>query len=177
MPDIRERVEEDRGLLKKIQGYIPGYKGYREREDLRIADSLLREQLANQMDSVVDSVQRTREILSKNMEMDLLNDIGELNNGMEALANKIRHAEQGYSGFSAGIRIEQQELANLYDFDLNLLQIIDILMSKSNKLEGLTMNKSVEVPNSIRDLKKEVQRFEELLDRRIETISNIAVRR
>src|SRR5256885_16816857 len=45
MPDIRDRVEQDRGLLKKIQLAIPGYAGYRRREDIRAADNLLRIQL------------------------------------------------------------------------------------------------------------------------------------
>jgi len=52
MPDIRDRVEQDRGLLKKIQLVIPGYAGYRRREDIRAADNLLRIQLANQLKGV-----------------------------------------------------------------------------------------------------------------------------
>src|SRR2546428_367087 len=51
MPDIRDRVEQDRGLLKKIQLVIPGYAGYRRREDIRAAGNLLRIQLANQLKS------------------------------------------------------------------------------------------------------------------------------
>jgi len=42
MPDIRERVEEDKGILKKIQSFIPGFRGYRRKEDLRDADRMLR---------------------------------------------------------------------------------------------------------------------------------------
>ena len=52
MPDIRERVEEDRGLIKKIQLKIPGYAGYRRREDIRNADILLRNQVADQVKKV-----------------------------------------------------------------------------------------------------------------------------
>ena len=41
-PDIRGTVEDNRGLLKKIQIIVPGFSGYREKEDLRAADELLR---------------------------------------------------------------------------------------------------------------------------------------
>ena len=49
MVDLRSKVEDDRGLLKKIELLIPGFRGYREREDLRAADSLLRQQLAGRV--------------------------------------------------------------------------------------------------------------------------------
>jgi len=40
MTDLRTKVEEDRGLLKKIELFLPGFRGYRKKEDLRAADSL-----------------------------------------------------------------------------------------------------------------------------------------
>ncbi|HSV42580.1 MAG TPA: hypothetical protein VLH13_04130, partial [Methanomassiliicoccales archaeon] len=49
MPDIRQKVEEDRGLLKKIQMIIPGYRGYRIREDLRDSDKMLRMELSKRL--------------------------------------------------------------------------------------------------------------------------------
>src|SRR5207302_905201 len=61
MPDIRDRVEQDRGILKKIQLMIPGYSGYRRREDIRAADNLLRIQLANQMKSVRGDLEEIRD--------------------------------------------------------------------------------------------------------------------
>lgn len=39
--DLRSKVEDDRGMLTKIQLGIPGFRGYRQKEDLRIADSRL----------------------------------------------------------------------------------------------------------------------------------------
>ena len=176
MSDIRGTVTEDQGLLKKIQLVIPGYKGYREREDLRVADSLLRNQLANEMDNVVESVKRSREELTKNMEMDLMNDVGELVNNMDAMANKIRHAQQGYSGFSADLRIEQQELNHLYHWDLSLLEIIEVLKSKTMGLEEQVIQKSDDVKTSIRELKLDVNKFNELFKRRIETITGISIK-
>ena len=49
MTDLRDKVESDRGIIKMIQLVIPGYRGYRIKEDLRIADRLLREELANRL--------------------------------------------------------------------------------------------------------------------------------
>jgi hypothetical protein len=59
MVDLRERVKEDRGLLKKLEMAIPGFRGYRKREDLRIADSLLRKQLANNLGDIREKIEQT----------------------------------------------------------------------------------------------------------------------
>ena len=40
MADIRQRVQEEQGVLKKIQMFVPGFRGYRQREDLRDADRM-----------------------------------------------------------------------------------------------------------------------------------------
>lgn len=176
MADIRQRVQDDRGIIKKIELFIPGYKGYREKEDLRIADSLLRNQLANQMQSVIESVQRSKEGLAKSMNFPLLNDIGELDNSMQALMNKIRHAQQGYSGISADIRIEQSELNRLYEWDLSLLQLTDILKQRSSELEDLVSQNSPRTKGQILDLKKETTNFVEVFQKRIDSITNITVR-
>ena len=101
MVDLRERVKEDRGLLKKLEMAIPGFRGYRKREDLRIADSLLRKQLADGLGDVKEKIELCRKDLADKMQMDLLNGIGSLMNNITSTENRLRHAEQGYTGVSA----------------------------------------------------------------------------
>src|SRR5580693_2911489 len=38
--DIRQKVDGDRGFLKRLQLLIPGFRGYRQAEDVRASDSL-----------------------------------------------------------------------------------------------------------------------------------------
>jgi len=78
MTDFRSRVEEDRGLLKKIELFIPGFKGYREREDIRAADSLLRQQLANRLGEVNKKFENCREELVRATELSLISDAGDI---------------------------------------------------------------------------------------------------
>src|SRR5215469_3113225 len=55
--DIRQTVDGDRGMLKRLQMLIPGFKGYRQGEDDRAADSLLRLQVADRVHRAVAAVQ------------------------------------------------------------------------------------------------------------------------
>src|SRR6059058_6445128 len=122
MPDIRDRVEQDRGILKKIQLMIPGYSGYRRREDIRAADNLLRIQLANQMKSVRWDLEEIRDGMAMDGKVQGLQTIGNAIFTIEGLEAKIRHAEGGYSGLSATIQIKETELDKLYEYDYAMLE-------------------------------------------------------
>src|SRR5438309_2121105 len=125
MPDIRDRVEQDRGLLKKIQLVIPGYAGYRRREDIRAADNLLRIQLANQLKGVRGDLEDIRDQMAMDGKVQGLQSIGNAIFTIEGLEAKVRHAEGGYSGLSATIQIKETELDKLYEYDYAMLDSLD----------------------------------------------------
>lgn len=125
MPDIRERVEEDRGLIKKIQLKIPGYAGYRRREDIRNADILLRNQVADQVRKVRSDLEGIRDGLAADGKYQGLQPIGNLIFQLQATEAKVRHSEGGYSGISANVRVEEPELDKLYEYDYSMLTALD----------------------------------------------------
>ena len=71
MADVRELVVTDRGWIKKIQAFLPGYQKYRNCEDLRSADNLLRQELAVRLEIVEKHVKRAREEITRSMDFDL----------------------------------------------------------------------------------------------------------
>jgi hypothetical protein len=124
MPDIRKRVEEDRGLLKRIQLHVPGFAGYRRKEDLRASDNLLRVQLAKRLGEVRDGLEECRRVLVAEYDTDELEDIGGLINKLQTLEGKVRHAEQGYTGISPAVRIEEATLEHLYEYDWAMIDYV-----------------------------------------------------
>ncbi|MBI5001467.1 MAG: hypothetical protein HZB92_08105 [Euryarchaeota archaeon] len=138
MVDIRQRVEEDRGLLKRIQLLIPGFSGYRKREDLRQADSILRIQVADRLKLARSRMEEVRQALTDNYQVKALEPLGRAIFEAQELEGMIRHAEQGYSGFSPAIRVEESELNILYNYDLQLLDGIGALGGQVEQLAGAT---------------------------------------
>ncbi|MDI6856203.1 MAG: hypothetical protein QMD21_05420 [Candidatus Thermoplasmatota archaeon] len=174
--DLRKKVEEDRGLLKKIELAIPGFRGYRKREDLRIADSLLRAQLADRLKHVGTQLERCRQDLVKRMELEVLEDAARLVNNIQKTENRVRHAEQGYSGISADFRIEVEELNRLYEWDLQLLSDIDKIRAEVAGLERAILGGSrSELPLRLRAVNDVLQDFNMTFDKRIEIIGGIGV--
>ncbi len=176
MVDLRDRVKEDRGLLKKLELAIPGFRGYRKREDLRIADSLLRKQLANNLGDIKGRIEFCRQDLAKKMEMDLLNGIGALMNHITSTENRVRHAEHGYSGVSADYNIREDELNNIYEWDLSLISDIEGISNSVSSLEAtIGSGNTSEINQKIGQVENEIREFNSLFDQRIQSIGNLGI--
>lgn len=176
MVDLRDRVKEDRGLIKKLELAIPGFRGYRKREDLRIADSLLRKQLADGLGDVKEKIELCRKDLADKMEMDLLNGIGSLMNNITSTENRLRHAEQGYTGVSADYNIREDELENMYEWDLHLISDINKLSETVSVLQSTIGSKDAgAIAKKMDEVEEDIREFNSLFDKRIQTIANLGV--
>ncbi len=174
MPDIRDRVEQDRGLLKKIQLVIPGYAGYRRREDIRAADNLLRIQLANQLKGVRGDLEDIRDGMAMDGKVQGLQSIGNAIFTIEGLEAKVRHAEGGYSGLSATIRIEETELDRLYEYDYAMLESLDKAAAVVPMIRDASDPKSFEA--AVKGLREAIAGFESAWKSRTNAVTGIQVR-
>jgi len=173
MPDIRERVEADRGLLKKIQLIIPGYAGYRRREDIRAADNLLRLQLADRMKAVRGELEGVRDQMAMDGKVQGLSTIGNAIFNLTGLEGKVRHAEGGYSGLSATIRIEEKELDRLYEFDWAMLEALEKAAAVVPMVRDAADGKSFAA--SLKAFDEAVKTFEANWSMRIEAVTGTRV--
>lgn len=173
--DLRDKVEEDRGLIKKIQLCVPGFRGYRQKEDIRIADSMLRLQLADELkNNVLLPLEQTRESASRALELDLMNDLAAAISQAKTAEAKIRHAEQGYSGISPATRINTPELNTLYEYDLALLDGIraigDLAKAAFSSADAGNFNKTAD---RLREIKSGFSEFTVIFDKRSVDIAGI----
>ncbi len=176
MVDLREKVEDDRGLIKKIQLAIPGYRGYRQKEDLRIADRLLREQLADGLGIAVRDLERSRDNLVEAKELDLLEKASKLINQAQAAENRLRHAEQGYTGISPDYRIQQAQLNQMYEWDLGLIYNIDNVKGAAENLKGATAsNDKAGIDKAIDFAMDSLEKFDEIFSKRREALAGLIV--
>jgi hypothetical protein len=174
MPDIRERVEADRGLLKKIQLMIPGYAGYRRREDIRAADNILRIQLSDQIKGVRGELESIRDGLAMEGKTTGLSSVGNAIFTLEGLEAKVRHAEGGYSGISATIRIEETELDRLYEYDYAMLMALDKAAAVVPMVRDASDPKSFDA--SMKAFNEAVKAFESAWKQRTAVVTGTQVR-
>ena len=175
MADIRQRVADDQGILKKIQTFVPGFRGYRLREDLRDSDRMLRAQLAKKLESIQKDLENCRDVLAKRNKYSELDNIGGLISKMKEIRGKVSHAETGYSGLVADIEIKEEELNRLYEFDANMLEGIVLLARQAEALKDAVGFDQTEVGKDLISMDSGLNEFKEQFSRRMRVIEGTEV--
>jgi predicted amidophosphoribosyltransferase len=174
--DIRQTVDADRGVLKRLQLMVPGFRGYRQMEDIRAADSQLRIQVANQVDRILASLQDTRAAMSRMNQYAGLTDLATILSDLQVLSGRIRHAEQGYSGISANIRFQQSRLDQLYEYDYGFVQASDQLAAMAPAIQAASQQGNLDaLRNSIQALRTQVQVLQNAFAVRVRAVEGIMV--
>jgi zinc-ribbon domain len=125
--DIRQKVEDDRGFLKRLQLLVPGFRGYREGEDLRAADSILRREVADKVKNARTTIENGRSAMANAGLFASLTDLAPLVADLMRIEGSIRAADQGYTGFSPAVRVRPEQLDRLYEYDYGFAQAADQL--------------------------------------------------
>ena len=120
-PDLRDRVADDRGFFKKLQLVVPGLREYRKLEDIRAADELLRKQVFDKLDSAKNNLEALRKTMSDRGEFTTLTTIGSIISQLQQISGEVFHSQQGSAGISPNIRIGEDTLNKLYEYDYNFI--------------------------------------------------------
>ncbi len=175
-PDIRQQVEANRGLLKKLQLIIPGLRGYRTKEDIRVSDSMLRNQVADKLDRVKGNLDQLRKQVAAGGDVNNLAAIGSLISQVQALSGEVRHAAQGYAGWVAPITIDEGKLNKLYEYDYEFVTAasqLDDSTSSGKMSYDSSSPSSIQAP--LGQASRTVADLREKWSMRMETIEGIAL--
>jgi hypothetical protein len=177
-PDLRQRVDDDRGILKRLQLLIPGFRGYRLGEDIRVADSLLRRQVADKVKNARTTIENSRAGLANAGQFQLLNDLAPLVADLMRLEGEIRAAEQGYTGISPAVRANPPQLDRLYEYDYGFAQAADQLNQTVAPLPSLVMGSNAD-PSSLAGVvaaaRTQVSQLDQAFKARLQVIEGIRV--
>jgi hypothetical protein len=175
-PDIRQQVEENRGAMKKLELLIPGLRGYRSKEDIRVSDELLRNQVADRLDKVKDNLQQLRRQVVSANDLTNLTSVGSLMAQVQTLSGEVRHGAQGYAGWVAPIQVNEDKLNKLYEYDYSFVSAV-FQLDEATSPGNLRYDSAA--PNSIQtalgQMSKELADIKQKWSLRIEAIEGIAL--
>jgi hypothetical protein len=134
MNEQMDRARERRNILERLGSKIPGFSGYLEREMRREVDKLQRDWLADQVDRARFAINGKIREWSREGRLDNLDRAGSIEKSLDRLANRIRHADYGSSGFFDAVKIGEAELDRLYEFDLALTDMVEYLALQVEQL-------------------------------------------
>ena len=134
MNDGMERARDRRNILEELGAKIPGFRGYLEREMRREVDKMQRDWLAGQVDRARFAMNGKIRDWTRGARLENLDLAGSIEKGLDRLANRIRHADYGSSGFFDAVKIGEAELDRLYEFDLALSESVEYLALQVEQL-------------------------------------------
>lgn len=132
--DLRETVQGALGGLEGLVSKIPGYKGYKEKELRREADKLLRTQVAHKLDDHRQRLTGLQSRLISQAQIEFLDDVERAMTKLQLLIDRIRTASYGYAGLFDAVKVKEEQLDALYEFDNSLLAFVDEIASDIDRI-------------------------------------------
>ena len=118
---ILDKARAGQNFLEQIANAIPGFKGYREKELRRDADRVEREHLASQLEECKKALNTLASDATRGGSLDVINDVETARKRLDKVVARIRYADRGYAGFFDAIKVDEQALERVYQFDLGLI--------------------------------------------------------
>jgi len=117
-----EKMEREKNIFDKIGSLIPGYAGYAERDGRRNCDKILREAISLKLYDVERNLNQKMLDVLKKEGVKKMQELEDLRKHINTLSSKIKFAPYGVSSFFADNQIKEDELSNVYQYDLNIVE-------------------------------------------------------
>ena len=136
MTDPMGKVTEQKDLLGKIKGFVSNFVGYFDRENRRDADRILRETIAQRYEEQWSRISAIQAQLASTGQLELVDDVESAAIKLRGFIDRVEGAASGYAGFFDAVRVNQDELDQLYAHDLALLENADKVRWAVDELEA-----------------------------------------
>ncbi len=154
--DLRDKIVESLGGIEDLARKIPGYSGYKEKEMRREADSLLRDKIAKVFGDQVQRLVGLQGELVAGGKIELLEQATALEDAVRRLqtfVDRVKRAAQGYAGFFDAVKVKEEQLDALYEFDNSLLGQFDAVKLAVDEVQA-AMDVGEGLPAAITNVKR-----------------------
>ncbi len=169
MSDLFEKVTGDQDVFKRIASKIPGFSGYVERQNRRAADKLLRETLADRFEELYQRISAVQADFVSQGDIAYVDDLEKAALKVRTFIDKVRRASYGYSGFFDAVKINEEELARVYQYDSAMLDFAESVNRAIDNVEASVDSDGL--PAAIRNLVSTAQECLDVFNRRDEVMT------
>ena len=107
--DILSKVKGQMNLPERIAAFVPGFRGYKEKEIRRESDRLIRNHLYMKLQIERSDLKDIEQKLADRRYFDVLTDMDRLVAKMDRVVEKVNHASYGYSGFFDAVKVQRRQ--------------------------------------------------------------------
>jgi hypothetical protein len=157
--------------IERLTQRIPGYSGYARRESRRDEDKRYREHLADELRAAKNVLTEAVRELSSSGRLFETGAIERLTKKLDGLENRVRFASYGYAGFFDAVKVDDAQLAALYQFDLSLTESINNLTTQARTLLSRGATRDA-LKTAARELETEIDELNARFDERHRVVEN-----
>ena len=117
-----DQAESQRGAIEHLIKGLPGVSGYVEKETRRDADKRLRLYIVGQLDADKQRLLDVQQRLLRSGGLRSMDEVDSAVTKLQTLSDRIRTASYGYAGFFDPVRVREEQLRALYQFDVALAE-------------------------------------------------------
>ena len=171
-----ERVQESERLLERLMLVLPGFRGYKLKEQRREADRIVRNYIYDSLEHSRDDLVACFQTLTDNKLTELIEPMNRLIAKLDRIAEKVNHASYGYTGFFDSVRIEEPDLDRMLGFDTQLMDLAKKFSEMTTPFRSdLAQNKLEDARNMQLQLDGSVGSLELAFDQRKSIIEGVKV--
>ncbi len=161
-------------MLEKIELFIPGFRGYKEKEIRRESDRLIRNQVYQKLSEATAKAKDAYRALVNQGVTEAWDDTDHLMARLDRITERINHSEYGYAGFFDIAKVKEPELDRMIDYDLQLLQMSDTVAQVINSLkESIDGDRPAEARAKVKEAMKAVDALEAAYNNRKQVILGV----
>jgi uncharacterized membrane-anchored protein YjiN (DUF445 family) len=165
--DYMGKVKGERGLLEKIMGYVPGYKGYKEKELRRESDRLVRMEVVNRLKAAKTAFRRT--FANPSAVQKLTGDdtfrFDAFNARLDRVTQRIDRAVAGYAGMFDAVKVKEDKLDSVIQHDVSLIEKAEAVKADVEKTNSIALGTD-EWQTTMNTLISKVEELDRLVDER-----------
>lgn len=164
--DMMEKSKQDRGVFERISLYIPGYKGYRERNIRRDVDRQVRSFVALSIKEAKTVMADLKRQVLENGDMASVKSMERVNTKIDTYMKSIESSESGYSGIWETLKTTEDDLDAVVEWDVRLVSGSADLKEMLEEMRDAVDGGEAEIKPFIRDIEKMVDGLRDGLNER-----------
>lgn len=172
MTDMFDKVTAQQDIFKKLLSKLPGFSGYIERENRRSSDKVIRETVAKRCEAIWSRISSIQRALIKGGDLQSAGDMESAAIKLRQFIDRVQKASYGYSGFFDAVKINEKELALIYEYDLAMLDLADQVSAAADNVE--TSIGTDGLPAAVRNLVQAAEKCVQTFDKRGEVITGLS---
>jgi len=173
--DLYAEAKKQMRLSERIAAAIPGFRGYKEKELRRESDKLIRNHLYLKLSKAKKDLKTVFQKLSDRRWFDVLTGMDRLMAKVDRITEKVNHASYGYSGFFDIVKIKEENLDRMIDFDNQLIDEVNSLAADVGAFKSeITKGEAKNAKEQIQNISEKLEGFEETFDKRDDVIRGVS---